>query len=382
VRVPAGSWFDLIVAGAGPAGAAAALQAIRMRPGARVLLLDKAAFPRDKPCGDGVAPHAIDELRALGAGNVTRGYRPVSRLRVRAPGGAEVVGDCARPNWVIPRAVLDARIAEAAVGAGALLQRERVRAIDEADGRVVVNGRWSAPVLIGADGANSAVRRALGIRPNRPGALAIAVRGYAPAPPGEPEQLIGWVDEGWPAYVWSFPIGDGRVNAGFGLLRSRFSGDRADLHDRLPALLPGLEIEPGSLRAHHLPLATERPRPGRGRVLLAGDAASLINPLSGEGIYYAVLSGRLAGAAAVTDPGRALATYQRTLRTELGRHLRHAAVAGRAIKARRVVEAGVGAAARSPRVFDALVELALARGGITPALAAGLARGLTSTIAV
>jgi flavin-dependent dehydrogenase len=116
-------------------------------------------------------------------------------------------------------------------------------------------------------------------------------------------------------------------------------------------------------------------------VLLAGDAASLVNPLSGEGIYYALVSGRLAGAAAVTEPGRALTVYERSLRAELGRHLRHAALAGRAIRTRRVVEAGVGAAARSGRVFDALVELALARGGITPALAGGLLRGLTPGLA-
>jgi geranylgeranyl reductase family protein len=422
--------FDLIVAGAGPAGSAAALAARRMAPGSGVLLLDKAAFPRDKACGDGLAPHGVDELRRLGALGVLRGIRPVRRLRLRAPSGREVAADCARDNWVVPRRVLDARLVDAAVAAGAELRLERVRSLTDTGAHVVVNGRYRARAVIGADGANSSVRRLAGLPMHRLRDLAIAVRGYAAAPDGEPEQYIGWVADGWPAYAWSFGLGGptpGRANVGFGLLRSRFGGDRRELHGRLVQVLPGLELEPGSLRAHHLPLATARPQAGRGRVLLAGDAASLINPLSGEGIYYALVSGRLAATAALGDQGartglgqldeagqgagrtpapvdptgaHALgrppgneasapagrrgrrhllppaAAYARALRAELGHHRAHVRAAALAIKAPAVVEAGVTAARRSGPVFDALVELGLGRGTITPRLAAGLAGGL------
>ena len=365
-----------MVVGAGPAGTAAALEARRLRPDATVALVDRAAFPRDKACGDGIGPHATDELAALGASGVLEGYPPIRGLRLRSPSGLEVAGDPARPNHVVPRAVLDARLVEAATAAGAELRRAGVRRLEQHDGMVVVDGELAARVVVGADGANSTVRRLLGAPPNPDRALAIAVRGYAPAPAGRPEQLIAWVAEGWPAYVWSFPTGTGVANVGYGLLRSRFHGDRAELHRRLHDLLPEADPDPASLRAHHLPFSSSRPPLGRGRVLLAGDAASLVNPLSGEGIYYALLSGRLAARAALTAPRDPVAAYRRLLTMALRRHLRHAAGLAKAIHATALAAAGLGAAAASPRLFDTLVELGLGQARITPRLVAALPGGL------
>src|SRR5690242_21870689 len=111
--------FDVAVVGAGPAGSAAALAATRA--GARVLLLDKAAFPRDKACGDGIAPHALDVLRDLGVTGVEEGYTPVPGLHLVGPSGASVVRPLARPDYTIPRVVFDARLVDAAVAAGATL---------------------------------------------------------------------------------------------------------------------------------------------------------------------------------------------------------------------------------------------------------------------
>jgi menaquinone-9 beta-reductase len=365
-----------VVVGAGPAGAAAALEARRRRPDASVLLVDKAAFPRDKACGDGLGPHAVDELAAIGAAGVLDGYPPIRGLRLRSPSGMEVAGDPARPNHVVPRSVLDARLVALAEAAGAELRRSSVRRLEQHDGLVVVDGELAARVVIGADGANSTVRRLLGAPSNPDRALAIAVRGYAPAPAGRPEQLIAWVAEGWPAYVWSFPTGTGVANVGYGLLRSRFHGDRAELHQRLRDLLPDADPDPASLRAHHLPFSSSRPPPGRGRVLLAGDAASLVNPLSGEGIYYALASGRLAAQAALTAPRDPAAAYRRLLARAFGRHLRHASVLARAIHAPALAEAGLGAATTPPRLFDVLVELGLGQARITPRLLAALPGGL------
>jgi menaquinone-9 beta-reductase len=370
------SIWDLMVVGAGPAGAAAALEAMRLRPDAAVLLVDKAAFPRDKPCGDGIGPHAVDELHGLGATAVLAGYPPIHGLRLRSPRGLEVAGTPARPNHVVPRAVLDARLVDAALAAGARFRRARVHRLEQRDGLVVADGELAARVVVGADGANSTVRRRLGAPPNPDRALAIAVRGYAPAPAGPPEQLIAWVAEGWPAYVWSFPTGTGVANVGYGLLRSRFHGDRAELHRRLRDLLPSADPDPASLRAHHLPFSSFRPPPGRGRLLLAGDAASLVNPLSGEGIYYALASGRLAARAALLAPDRPAEAYRRLLAGALGRHLRHAAVLARAIRSPTLAEAGLAASAASPAVFDVLVELGLGQARITPRLLAALPGGL------
>jgi flavin-dependent dehydrogenase len=111
-------------------------------------------------------------------------------------------------------------------------------------------------------------------------------------------------------------------------------------------------------------------------VLLAGDAASLINPLSGEGIYYALASGRLAARAALTAPEDPVAAYRRLLAGALGRHLRHASVLAGAIRSRALAEAGLGAAASSPALFDTLVELGLGQARITGRLLAALPGGL------
>jgi len=332
----AGSSWDLIVVGAGPAGAAAALEARRLAPGARVLLLDRADFPRDKACGDGIGPHAVAELAELGAASVLDGYPPIQRLRLRAPGGIDLAGTCERPSWVVPRKVLDTRLVELAVAAGAELRRVRVRQLERRDGRVVVNGELAAPAVVGADGANSTVRRLLGVPASPARRSAIALRGYAPAPPKPAEQLIGWVAEGWPAYVWSFPTGTGLVNVGYGLLRSRL----------------------------------------RGGVLLCGDAASMVNPLSGEGIYYALASGRLAARAGLLAPERPAAAYQAMLHELLGRHFRHAALLGLAIRWQPLARAALAGAAGSPARFQQLVDLGLGQARITPSLLAGVTSGL------
>ena len=136
--------YDVAVVGAGPAGSAAALAACRA--GARVLLLDRADFPRDKPCGDGIAADAVDILAGLGVSGVTAGYRSVANLRLIAPGGAQVSRPLPRPAYTIPRRVFDARLVAAAVAAGAELRNHTVRTMDDD----VLRG---AAVVIGADGA-------------------------------------------------------------------------------------------------------------------------------------------------------------------------------------------------------------------------------------
>lgn len=363
--------YDVVVVGAGPAGAAAALGALRARPTARVALVDRAAFPRDKTCGDGVAPHALDVLRELGVADVAAGFAPVDRLRLVAPGGAVAAGPFARPARVIPRLVFDGRLVEAAVSAGAELVRHRVRAVELQPDRVILDGRLDGRVVVAADGAGSVLRRAVaGPHPARHTALAI--RGYAAARPAAPlEQRIVMTAGGWPAYAWSFPIGDGRANVGFGVLLP--APGRAELLTRLAELVPDEPAEPSTLRAHHLPLSAGRARQPAGRVLLAGDAAGLVNPLTGEGIYYAVESGRLAGEAAVTSDGDPGSAYRAALRARLGRHLRHTDALASATRWRPLVDTGVRAA-RRPGPFDDLVEIGLGRGLLTGRLLAALLR--------
>ena len=367
--------WDVVVVGGGPAGAACAAAARRAVPTARVLVLDRADFPRDKVCGDGIAPEALDVLSGLGidADALTAGYPAVARLRLRSPGGTTVERVMHRPAVVVPRAVFDARLLTAALASGAELRRHVVRRVAVHEDRVELDGAFTAGVVVGADGAESVVRRALGVAPNGPAQLAIAIRGYAPVPAGlDGVQAILTTERRWPAYAWSFPLGDGRANVGYGELVSG-GVNREGLLAGLDRLLPGVAAV--ELKAHRLPLSTGRPRQPDGRVLLAGDAASLINPLTGEGIFYAVLSGALAGAAAVRGAG-AGAAYRGALRRRLGRHLRHSATASWASHWPRVMDAAFRAASGDQRVFDDVVRLGLADGRLTRRALTAAARRL------
>jgi geranylgeranyl reductase family protein len=367
--------WDVVVVGAGPAGAATALGALAARPGCRVLLLDRATFPRDKSCGDGIAPHVVDVLATVGAADVVDGWAPVRRLTLTR-GSSTVSRDMQRAAYVVPREVFDARLVEHAVAAGATLRRHRAReVVVDADG-VEVDGIRAA-VLVGADGASSAVRSALRTLP--PGRRALAIRGYAPTPPQRAaSQVIVYGTRRQPAYAWSFDRGDGLSNVGYGeFVDSGRPLSRALLLEQLEDLLPGAASTGERWRGHHLPLSGWRWRHPDGRVLLAGDAAGLVNPMSGEGIYYAVATGIAAGRAALSGPPEHAGQRHRdAVGRLLAGHLRHTALAARLASRAPVVDSGIRAGRRDAGVFDDLVEIGLGRGRITPRLARGLVTGL------
>jgi geranylgeranyl reductase family protein len=392
-----GGPVDVAVVGAGPAGAAAALAVLRAAPGARVVLLDRASFPRDKACGDGVAPHVQDVLTRLGVPPLLEDHAPGEVLRLEFPGGASAARPMPRPARVVPRTVLDARLVAAAQERGAQLVRHRVRRLERDGDLEVLDGDLRARVVVGADGPRSAVQGALAARldgrglpgvyrprlprPVRGGDVAVALRGYAPVGAGrEREQIIAFEpDAAWPAYAWSFPVGDGRANVGYGELLpadGRPGPTKARMLERLEALLPGAGDGGTAWRAAHLPLSPGRARQPDGAVLLAGDALGLVNPLTGEGIHAAVLSGALAGLAAARalrrgrphDAGR---SYRLALRSTFGRHHVHLGAVARLAADRRLVAAGLRAGGDRQDVFDGLVEMGLADGTLTRAVLGG-----------
>jgi menaquinone-9 beta-reductase len=374
-----GDLWDVVVVGAGPAGCAAATAAVRARPGCRVLVVDRAEFPRDKPCGDGIAAPVIDTAAALGldSDSLVAGYLPLDRFRVVSPSGIDVARTMRRPVWVIPRAVFDARLVAAVQHVGVEVRNHRVRRVRLAADRVVLDETLTARVVIGADGAESAVRRALGVPPNPAGSLAVAVRGYGPELPGQRgEQLIMMGRRRYPAYAWSFPVGDGTANVGYGQLLRTGEATRSDLLSQLHDLIPDVRIEPGTVRGHRLPMSSWRPAIGTGRVLLAGDALSLVNPLTGEGIYYAMVSGAVAGRTAAACGERSGAVYRAQLGRRLGRYLRHSSALARTGPAPWLVDATLRAARDDQGTFDDLVDLALHDGFVTRRLAGRTLRAL------
>ena len=382
VSARAVSDWDLIVVGAGPAGTATALSAIHAGPRLRVLLLDRADFPRDKSCGDGIAPHVFDRLSRIGVTGVADGWTPLTRLEL-ARGTSSVARPMARPVYVIPREVFDARLVERAVAAGATLVKHRVVDVEVTAEGVVLDGRFRAPVVVGADGAHSVLRSHLGLPDGR---RALAIRGYGPTPTERVgTQVIRYGDRRQPSYAWAFDRGDGLSNIGYGELlpddRTDDPPNRTLLLDQLERLLPGSVESGGHWKAHHLPLSGFTWEQPDGPVLLVGDAAGLINPMTGEGIYYAVATGMTAGRATAqafraAAPDRAGALHRRSVRALLGRHLKHTWTAARLAESATVVEGGIRAAQRDGRIFDELVELGLGDGRISKRLVGHLAGGV------
>lgn len=121
---------DLVVIGAGPAGSAAAIRYLQLRPASRVVVMDKAQFPRDKPCGDGLGPDAVGELVTLGAVEVLCGRVPVTSVVLQGPSGRRVTGSPPRPGFVVPRLELDAGLVTVARSMGAKIVCERIESLE------------------------------------------------------------------------------------------------------------------------------------------------------------------------------------------------------------------------------------------------------------
>jgi geranylgeranyl reductase family protein len=289
--------YDTIIVGAGPAGSTAAR--LLAQRGARVLLLDKARFPRDKPCGGGVTLQAANEA-GLDLSPVIE--RTVNEVRVSFRQRAAFARTSSQAlTYMTQRCRLDAYLAERAAVAGAAFHDgSAAREIEASAPGVIVRANgdtFSARTLIGADGANGIVAKALGLEPA--GELAVALEGNVSSTNGLTERwknAIALDFGGTPGgYGWLFPKGD-HVNVGVG----GWKWIGPTLRERVDRLSRALAIDPSKLvdlRGHHLPMR----RPGApivsGPVLLAGDAAGLVDPLSGEGISAAFTSGRLAAEA-------------------------------------------------------------------------------------
>jgi geranylgeranyl reductase family protein len=323
---------EVVVAGSGPAGAVAAL--VLARAGARTLLVDPSEFPRDKACGDVVGPRGVQALDELGI--AVPGARPSGAISLLGPSGRRV--DLPWPRgrdypdlaFTVPRRVLDAHLHEEAVRAGATPCRARVAGVEDGGRAVRLSGgqRVRTQFVIGADGAMSPVAATAGLLDPARALWGFALREYRPRPVDR-LWIAFWEPRPWralPGYGWLFPGPDGGANLGVGVgLGPRRAG--ANLAAGSLAVWEawlaraGLAAGAGALdrRGGWLRMAGAGSLPGRGRVLLAGDAAGLVNPLQGEGIAEALLSGRSAGDAVIAHGDGAAEAHRQTLARAHGR---------------------------------------------------------------
>ncbi|HEU4420942.1 MAG TPA: geranylgeranyl reductase family protein [Pilimelia sp.] len=361
-----------MVVGAGPGGSAAAFHLARH--GARVLLLEKTEFPREKVCGDGLTPRAVKALVKMGVDTSPEaGWLRNKGLRIIG-GGVRMELDwpelASFPDYGLVRTRLDFddMLAKRAVKAGAVLRtsvnvtRPLLTGGGEVTG-VVADGpggepqEFHAPLVMAADGVSGRLPLALGLAKREDRPLGVAVRQYYNSPfRHDDDYLESWLelrsreggDKLLPGYGWIFGMGDGRVNVGLGVLNSSASWGklnyRAMLADWLSTTPPEWGMNDpanaaGKVLGAALPMGFNRvPHYTRG-LMLVGDSGGMVNPFNGEGIAYAMESGELAAEIAVQalarppGPGRerALAHYPAELKARYGGYYRLGAIFVKAI---------------------------------------------------
>ncbi len=355
--------FDVVVVGGGPSGAAAAYWLAEA--GHHVVVLEKSRFPRDKTCGDGLTPRAVRQLHDMGLAGPLGEFHRFGGLRSVAHGITLELEWPRHPEfppygYVIPRRHLDEMVAEAAVKAGATLWQATEAVAPLVEGGLVVGARVKrkdsgamedirARYLLVADGANSRFGRALGTARARRYPLGMAIRGYFRSPGHDQDWIESHLDlrdrkgDALPGYGWIFPVGDGTVNVGVGLLSTFRDWKAVNTSHLMEAFVESAPAHWGlsSDSATCAPTGGRLPmgnsvEPSAGPTwLVAGDAAGAINPFNGEGIAYAYETGRIAaevfGEALRTGDGLALSRYPAHLADAYGLYFRVARAFVRAI---------------------------------------------------
>jgi geranylgeranyl reductase family protein len=345
---------DVIVVGAGPGGSATAHALAQA--GLDVLLLEKTAFPREKVCGDGLTPRAVKSLVEMGI-DTSEANGFIRNRGLRIIGGEHTLELpwpelATYPDYglVRTREGFDELLARAAQKAGARLHEQTtVTGPVVEGGRVVgvtartpdkVETTYRAPVTVACDGSSARLALAMGItkRDDRP--MGVAVRRYYTSPRHDDDMLESWLElrapngDLLPGYGWVFGVGDGTSNVGLGILNTTKAWRDTDykkLMARWTASMPSEwqydeEHATGPIRGAALPMGFNRQPHYRDGLVLVGDAAGAVNPFNGEGIAYAMESGRMAAevvAQALSRPEgpareRALQAYPAAMKARYG----------------------------------------------------------------
>ncbi|HPH97621.1 MAG TPA: NAD(P)/FAD-dependent oxidoreductase [Anaerolineaceae bacterium] len=302
---------DVIIIGGGPAGSVAAQRLASA--GLKAVLLERAVFPRDKTCGDMVAFEGLQALERTGLAEWSAAFHPVTRLRFSAPNATTL--DVAVNNRhggvvarLIPRRLLDARLAQAAGQAGAKVmdgaKAEEVSFDDRGRPRVKAGSQLlQAEMLLLADGSHAPITRKLGLLKGEVDLVAMQQYLAGDSDPDGPLEFH-FTQGIIPGYVWMFPMGDGHINIGAGTYTRRARG-QVNLRQALDDLRSRHPLDPARLartepltpmRGHPLHTRLSITRTHSARTLVLGDAAGLISPFTGEGIAAALRSGEMAAA--------------------------------------------------------------------------------------
>jgi geranylgeranyl reductase family protein len=375
---------DVLVIGGGPSGAATAYWLASA--GHDVVMVERKSYPREKTCGDGLTPRSVRQLEDMGLGDALASHHRCSGLRAHAFGRTLAMDWPAHPQmpgygYVITRADLDQMVAERAGKAGAEVweRAEATEAIVEnglvggavihhkdSESTTVVRSRYT----VVADGSNSRIGRQLGAARNRKYPQGMAIRGYFTSPRSREPWIDSWLDirdksgNVLPGYGWIFPLGDGRINVGVGLLSTfnQWKGvNTTHLFESFVEYAPdswGMSPDTrcGPPTGGRLPMGLSvGPRVGPTYVVV-GDAGGSINPFNGEGIAYAYETGRMAAEslsdALVTGDGSALRAYEQRVEEEYGLYFKVARAFVRIIGHPELMRALVSTGMRSRTLME------------------------------
>ncbi len=379
----------VVVVGGGPSGASCAYWLATR--GISVTVVERKHFPRDKTCGDGLTPRAVVQLEAMGLGSdLAARFHRYEGLRAVAFGKSLEIPWPRHPlmpnyGFVARRRELDALVLANAAAHGATvleahdatdveLEGARIRAVlarRSDDGATVrLSGRW----FVSAEGSNARLARALGAQRDTRQPLGLAIRTYLPSPRADDpwiESALDVRDERghvMPGYGWVFPVGDGTVNVGFGILTNQGAWRHVNTTTELERFIDSVR-ERWDLDVAHpvlakptggkLPMGTSITPVAGPNYLFVGDAAATINPFNGEGISYAMETGRLAASliahAVRSGHDAPLARYPRLLSQRYGAYYALGRRFVRLISDPRVMAPGVWLAMRGTATMSPVV---------------------------
>lgn len=308
---------EVIVVGAGPSGSTAAMALAQQ--GHDVLMIDSKAFPRDKTCGDGIPGGAVEILYELGMKERIQAadFYPATKMLLSSPNQHEIIANLHRgplggEAFVVPRYKFDGVIYDHAIDSGVEFCQSRVQEPIVEEGqvkgvRVKVNGKLEeirSKIVIGADGVTSVIARSLMDIKHEDKHRAVAVRAYIEDFEINPHMVEFYLYKGiLPGYAWIFPYGECKANIGLGMRLDKFREEESSLREMLDVFLEipaikkrtngGTKISNVAQWQLNFGSKWDIPRAFDGAMLI-GDAAGLINPLTGGGIHNGLVSAKLA----------------------------------------------------------------------------------------
>ena len=392
-------FFDVVIIGAGPSGSNAAISYKKLNPDLKIALVDKAIFPRDKSCGDAFGPGVISALKRFGNEHILEDEPEVVSTTLFGPKNIgiqnyipEVKNKEDSIVYVIPRLDLDNRILN-------LAKEEEVETFEgyrfskffnneesvsvEIENEAKEKYILEAKLLVGADGANSRVRKSLNLKQNSDWNKAIAIRAYIDSPNyleifKERTLMFEINVSAIKGYAWAFPSKGDLLNIGIGVPLSVFKKEKMDIKNLLDEFVKTLEsrgVEVENLRMEKsfmLPFASSRPKLGHNRVALIGDAGSMINPMSGEGIFYGMEAGFLLANAThqlINESGsvlnKGITKYEKVFNKRFGKHFLSCSLARLVFQSPFMTKRLLNIASLDQHTIDFVVELLFDEANLT-----------------